>query len=540
MGDSCKRVSRRALVIFISLLAGLAAQPALAGTATPLSLTSFGNMVVDDTHQQVFVSGGGFGSSIVVLDFDGQLVTTITGQQGATGMALDPSTGTLYVALQTANSISRINTDTLTEISRFTTTGMSGPRRVALAGGRVWFDYNCGGPGGIGSAALDGTGVEVEGGVDCVTFATSPGDPDLLAAAVIQGSSVRVYDVSTGALVETASESSPGGTAGIRDIALTPDAAEMMIASNEPNSINSFLLSDFTLARSFPTGPYPVAVASTADGQFVAAGAEAAAAPDIFIFQADETPVRSWDVGGASNLLSDRGLAFSANSQRLFAVTHTPTGNLTFRTTANPTAAPAPTTITLTASASTVVYGRSLTLSAHLSGATGSVSFYGTPLGGSKALVGTVAVNAFGNASLVVQPGGKTTYTAEFAGDDAAAASASPGKTVTVQARTTVALRRFYGSSGKYKLYHYPRDPYVLGTVAPNHYGMSLKFVAQRYSNGAWRTGTTRTIAITLNGTAYAYLRNTVKGSYRVRVIFPGDADHLASKSPWAYLRITS
>jgi hypothetical protein len=110
---------------------------------------------------------------------------------------------------------------------------------------------------------------------------------------------------------------------------------------------------------------------------------------------------------------------------------------------------------------------------------------------------------------------------------------------VSVVARTTVGLRRFYGRSGKYKLYHYPHDPYVLGTVAPNHYGMSLKFVAERYSNGGWRAGTSKTIAITPDGTAYAYLRNTVIGSYRVRVVFPGDADHLASKSPWAYLRVT-
>ena len=397
------------LALFIVALAGVATQPALAGTATPLSLTSLGGIAVDDAHQQVFVSSGQFGSSIVVLDFDGELVTTITGQQGANGMALNPSTGTLYVALQNASAISRIDTETLTEISRFATTGMAEPRKVALAGGRVWFDYNCGGPGGIGSAALDGSDLDSEGGADCVAFATSPGDPDLLAAAVIRRGSVYVWDVSSGDLVESTSASSPGGADDIRDIALTPDATELLIASHEPSAVNSFLISDFTLARSFPTAPYPAAVAGTADRQFVAGGAESAADKDIFVFQADETPVRSWDVGGSDNLLSDRGLAFSADAQRLFAVTHTPAGNLTFRTTSTPTATPVPTSVTLTLSKSKVVFGGSLTLSAHLSGATGSVSFYAKPTGGTKALLGAAAVNSSGNASLSAKPYGKTT-----------------------------------------------------------------------------------------------------------------------------------
>jgi hypothetical protein len=531
---------RRALAICLSLLPLAAAQPALGGTATPLALTSFGELAVDDANEHVFVSGGSFSSSIVVLDFDGNVVTTITGQQGARGMALDPASGILYVALQNANAISRIDTTTLTEVSRFATTGMSGPRSLALAGGRLWFDYNCGGPGGIGSAALDGSSVEAEGGIECATLATSPGDPDLLAAAVVRRSAVRLYDVSSGALVGAGSADAPASATDVRDLAMSPDAGELLVASADLSAVKSFLVTDLSAAGSFASGPSPLAVAASADGAFLAAGAEAASANDIFIYQSNGTLVRSWDVGGSSNLLSDRGLSFSADSSRLFAVTHTPAGNLTFRTTASPTVAPTATSVTLSASAAKVVYGRSVTLSAHLTGATGSLSFYATPLGSPKTLVGTVAVDGSGNASLSMKPSAKTTYTAEFAGSDAAAPSTSPGRTVAVQAKTTVALRRFYGTSGKYKLYHYPRDPYVLGTVAPNHYGRSIKFVAQRYTNGAWRTETSRMVAITPDGNAYAFLRNTVRGTYRVRVIFGGDADHLASTSPWAYLRITS
>jgi hypothetical protein len=523
----------------MSVLAVATAQPALAGTATPLALTSFGELAVDDAHEHVFVSSGPFGSSIVVLDFDGNVVTTITGQQGARGMALDAASGILYVALENASAISRIDTTTLTEVSRFATTGMSGPRSLALAGGRLWFDYNCGGPGGIGSAALDGSSIEAEGGIECATLATTPGDPDLLAAAVVRRSAVRLYDASSGALVGAGSTDAPASATDVRDLALSADAGKLLVASADLTGVKSLLVADLSPVGSFASGS-PLAVAASADGGFLAAGAEAASANDIFIYQSNGTLVRSWDVGGSNNLLSDRGLAFSADGSRLFAVTHTPAGNLTFRTTASPTVAPTATSVTLSASAAKVVYGRSVTLSAHLSGSTGSLSFYATPLGSPKTLVGTVAVDGSGNASLSVSPSAKTTYTAQFAGSDAAAPSTSPGRTVAVQAKTTVALRRFYGTSGKYKLYRYPRDPYVLGTVAPNHYGKSIKFVAQRYSRGAWRTETSRMVAITPDGTAYAFLRNTVRGTYRVRVIFGGDADHLASSSPWAYLRITS
>ena len=532
-------VTRWGLVAFVLLLAGLASEPALGGTATPLSLTSFGSIAVDDANGHVFVSGGQFGNSIVVLDFDGNVVTTISGEQGANGMAIEASTGTLYVALQTANAISKIDTGTLAETSRFATTGMSGPRKLALAGGRVWFDYNCGGPGGIGSAALDGTDLTTEGGPECVTFATSPGDTDLLAAAVIRRESAYVWDVSSGNLVQTASLATPGGADDIRDIALSPDASELLVASANPSSVNSFLLADSSLAHSYATGPYPLAAAITKDGQFVAAGVQAASNNDVFVFASDETPVRSWDVGGSTNLVSDRGLAFSGDSLRLFAVTHSPTGDLTFRTTASPTAIPTATSVSLALSKSKVRYGGSLTLSAHLSGATGAVSFYRKPVGGTKTLIGSLLVNGLGNASLTVKPYGKTTYTAAFAGDDMAAPSTSAGKTVTVEPRVSVALRNFYATSGKYKLYHYPHDPLVVGTVAPNHARMSVTFVAERYRGGAWVFGTKRKVVISSNGKVLAYLRNTVREAYRVRIVFPGDSDHLASKSPWAYIRVT-
>jgi hypothetical protein len=239
------------------------------------------------------------------------------------------------------------------------------------------------------------------------------------------------------------------------------------------------------------------------------------------------------------NTLFDGGLAFSPDASRLFAVTKNPaTGKADFRALTAPTQAAANTSVTLAASASTVRYGSSVTLTAHLTGASGVVSFYGTPYLGGRTLLRTVAVNAAGDASLTVTPNRKTWYTAEYAGDATHDGSASGEVIVNVRARTTVSLSRHYARSGGYKLYHLGQNPRVRGTVAPNHAGSTLSFVAQRYRSG-WRTEARGTFTIDSSGSAYAVLRRTYLGRYRVRVTFAGDSDHLGSTSAWAYLRIT-
>jgi len=200
---------------------------------------------------------------------------------------------------------------------------------------------------------------------------------------------------------------------------------------------------------------------------------------------------------------------------------------------------PLPTTTTLGVSASTVTYGKPVTLNAHVSGATsGTIAFYEMPYAGSKTLVTIVAVNTSGNASFVVNPTGKTTYTAEFQESATHASSSSPGRTISVRSKATATLSGFYRRSGKYRLYRPGRDVNVRGTVVPNHYGHSLKFVAQRYRDGKWRKAATGTFPIQYDGSAYAVLSNASRGKYRQRVVFAGDADHLGSTSRWVYLKI--
>ena len=109
-----------------------------------------------------------------------------------------------------------------------------------------------------------------------------------------------------------------------------------------------------------------------------------------------------------------------------------------------------------------------------------------------------------------------------------------------MRSKTTIALSGGYGTSGKYRLYHVGRKAYMRGTVAPNHAGLLLKFVAQRYYSGGWHTVASGRYPLQANGSAYAYFYTNLRGVYRARCVFGGDADHLGSSSVWKYLKFTS
>ena len=379
----------------------------------------------------------------------------------------------------------------------------------------------------------------------CPVFATTPGDPDLLATGDmgVSPTTLYVYDVSTGPPTLVKSTRNPGGAGNLRDLAFSPDALHVLSASGAPYLVQSFLASDLTLAGTYPTGPYPIAVAMSDDGAYVAAGAAASYDKDVFVFPAgDTTPVRSWDFASTSKQLVAGGLAFSPDATRLFATsTNDSTNKLDFRVYTNPTVPLVATTTSLSASASTVTYGNSVTLTAHVSGRTsGSMRLYAQPYGGTKTLLRTAAVNASGNASFTVKPSRKTTYSAEFVESHTHSPSTSTGRTISVRSRTTIALSGGYRTSGKYRLYHVRKKAYMRGTVAPNHAGRSLKFVVQRYASGRWRTIASGSYPMQSNGSSYAYFYTNLKGTYRARSLFAGDADHLGSNSAWKYFKFTS
>src|SRR5918992_3464605 len=89
---------------FLSLALAAAALLAFSAPAvaapTPLSLNGFSDLVVDEAKARVYVSGGSGSSSVVVLDFNGNVVTTIGSQPGAAGLGLPLESSAPYLPLR--------------------------------------------------------------------------------------------------------------------------------------------------------------------------------------------------------------------------------------------------------------------------------------------------------------------------------------------------------------------------------------------------------------------------------------------------------
>jgi DNA-binding beta-propeller fold protein YncE len=405
---------KRILVAFVATAALLSGwTPSVGAAATTLPLTNYGDMVVDSAHGHVFVTGGFGNSSVVVLNFNGTIEQTITGQEGAAGMVIDESTSTLFVALSESTQISRISTETLSEVGRLSVAPGPAPYFLASAGGRLWFS-GCGDSPGFASITPAGTDLrQYEGG--CAAITSSPTDPSLLAVAGIGGSPaiISIYDVSTDPPSLEVSSAPPGdvfGPSNLQDIAMMPDGLGLLVACAYPYFHQAVSLSDLTRLVKYESGAYPHAVAASPDGQYVAGGINDYYGSDVFIFESGASTATRVHQFHPTASLYPRGLAFSPNGRKVFAAAETSlsSGGVNFHVLSNRLS----TALTLHATKSVVNHGGSLKLRAHLSpGETENkrVSIYATPLGGTRVLVKRGNVDSDGNLEATVRPKRKTT-----------------------------------------------------------------------------------------------------------------------------------
>jgi hypothetical protein len=534
------------LVCALVLLVGPAAT-AQADSTTQLPFSGGAWLAVDPSGQHVFVSGGPGNSSIVVLTYAGKIVKTITGQAGASQMALNPATHTLYVALHDATAISEINTQTLTETKRFSTSPYPNPSSLVIAGGKLWFScFQSDGEGchGIISANLDGTGMApAPAPVASYFFATElaaggPGNKYLAAGDSYQEPpDVDVYNVSgaTPTLVSHVHDPD-GGSAEVRDMAFSPSGANLLLACGAPYFVESLSTTTLQSSAEYPTGPYPISVAVTSNGKFVAGGINTNAGPDVFVYPAGSTtPVRKFQVGNDDLTGIDHGLAFSPDASRLFAVAHdATTGHLAFHVLSQPTIPLKPSSTSATGSAKTVRYGGHASVKVHLSGpASGKVDLYATTSGATKQLVATATATS-GAATFTVTPRENTTYVAQFEEGSGYATSASGGVRITVSPVISISTRK----AGKGRLHgHRVSRTLFTAKVKPARPNEPLGFVVQRHIKRRWRTVGTGQFPADLTGTVHAFFLTNRVGPCRVRVSYAGDADYVKSKSAWKKFR---
>jgi hypothetical protein len=315
---------RATIVAGLVVAAMTGAAPAHAGPVA-LPFEGFGGMAVDATH--LFVSGGPGSDQIVVYDLGGTFVKTFGNMPGATDMLVND--GVLYVALYDGAAIGRIDTATLTRMKRVGLKTLSAPRYLAAAAGRIWVSTCTNGQ--VASIAPDGTDLVLHSGFggpssDCWDLESTPAKPRALFAGETTGgptSLVKLRASGDGTLRNLLTVWNPGigGSDSVDDMALRHDGAQVLLACGAPYYAEAFSTASFGSQRTWPTGPYPVAVDVSLDDSQVAAGRWAPYDPDVYVYPyRSQTPTFSYDFGSSSDQLADGGLAFIPDGTALYAV----------------------------------------------------------------------------------------------------------------------------------------------------------------------------------------------------------------------------
>ncbi|SFE76290.1 YncE family protein [Streptomyces mirabilis] len=451
-----------AVVLSSVALATGVAGPAAADSAKTLPVKSVGDIVVDGTHQRVYVSDP-TGGKIVVTDYAGTVKATLTGLSGVSGLALSADSGQVYAAVKNANRIVSVETGTYTQTASYPV-GVA-PGDLEVVDGRIWFAH------GTNFGSLDVSGAEPvvhlaqRGDVDFsgafgMFLASDPAVPGVLVAG--NGGDLAVYGVSAdGATLRVKGDMDTA----VRQLDLTPDGSEVLTSWGNPDrgyGIGAYSTTDLSKSTGYPIDAYPNAVRVAPDGT-VAGGSDSWYEPDVHIYRPGASAsMREYDFPNTGNssgadTLVDGALAWAPDASRVFAVSVNTYGTYTLRALTDPTKelpalkVSAPTT---SERAKKLTVTGKLTSKTSLAAGTSlkvTRTDIESPTG--KALA-TVRTKADGSFSFTDTPpaGGKVTYKVSYAGD-ATHAPASGSDAVEVS-RTATALS--LNNNGK--LYSYGKD----------------------------------------------------------------------------------
>lgn len=326
-----------------ALVAGIAAIATTAVTASTahastgpaaLPLPGYGAMAVDNTHHQVFISGGSTGNGIVVTDFSGHVTKTINNEPGAYGLALNSDDTKLYVALSQGDGIAVIDTTTLEQTGSRLSTGMETcPTYLARTGAIIWYGYGCENDfqGKIGkldtSAATPKAEPDQQGNVifdraPLVAAATRDAGPLIAGQLSLSLSNLQVYDVNNGTL----NLGNAGEVVGsdLNDISVTSDGATMFTASGSRDHVEAFTTSTLSRDGAYATAAHPNAVTVSPDNTFLATapGTSNDNANGVLIYQVGgSVPVNIADTWPTGNIVATRGIAWAPDLSKLFVIT---------------------------------------------------------------------------------------------------------------------------------------------------------------------------------------------------------------------------
>lgn len=201
-----------------------------------------------------------------------------------------------------------------------------------------------------------------------------------------------------------------------------------------------------------------------------------------------------------------------------------------------------------------ITYGGHITLTATLgpTHTNRAVKIVRIASDGSRSTVAQGQVDSDGHFSVTTKPGRTLRFEAQFAGDTWFAPTTSQTVKVRVRAKVTVTANNAYRSVGGVRLFHYAascittgrRCPEFTGRVQPNHHGRLIDFVLQHRTGSRWAlvgSDRFRLDRRSRRAVIFHYVGTSVReGSWRVRVHFFADQDHLSADSKWLVFRVTA
>jgi hypothetical protein len=289
-------------------------------TVTDLGTIGFTSVIVDNANHHVFVSGR-TANVVDVLDFSGNLVTTIDDVYGAAGMAINK--GMLYIAESTAGTIARIHLKTLVR-ARNLGSGLVQPYWLAITGGQLWVTVDMlNGWGQIESVNLtSGTGTTFTANYYGADIVSSTGAPNTLFLAEdgLSPGSIYRLNVASGTPVEVAGVNT--NQENLEQIVVSADGKRLIPASGWPYEFQELsattLLPDGVI---YPGQAYPAAVAVSSKGGGRLATGLTFGAPDLEVDPlGTPAPIFSATTNAGSPNVFPHGLALNSAGTEVFAV----------------------------------------------------------------------------------------------------------------------------------------------------------------------------------------------------------------------------
>jgi hypothetical protein len=542
--------------IVLAGLAGVAAfqtSPAQATAVTGLPITSVYQVVADTAHGHLFISQGpdaGTNAPVVVTNLSGTPITTIG--DGARGLALSANDETLYAA--TGDTVSAFSTTTLKETGSYPTPGTAW--QVALQSGRLWVSYQDDSSGKVGAIDL----ADPSTPWDSVpgqwiewppVIAVDPSDKGVLVTSSVGTNepvtaSYNVSDPSAVTLINSATSTGCGNNG----LSVLPGGKTFLC--------DGYPYSTATLAPQDPSGTYATGFTAVAPDGAIAAGIGGSANGVVWAYPAGSTtPTASyegWDrlplpssfVVSASAPVD---FAWSASSQQLFTIieswSNDSDSNPVYTLLSLYPFEKVPADLTLTSTATTVQYGASATITAHLGYTYGppNFSFYETPAGQPRQLLWSGEIEPY---NTITSAGSSftrnTTFTATYGGDpryDAATVNLA----IKVGVKLADSLSGYYKTTTvaglNYHLYHRNATLKDLVTVTPSKPGECVRFEVQKSVNGVWHPNTISGCAA-LNKWSQTMRTSKLSstGWYRFRPDFTAsakDTTNVSTDGGWLY-----